>query len=882
MAEVSQLDSARAFTRSLNILVKYARLYGLDHQRTVSQLAVTFLELGQATRTGEALLLGTAEGKLVLDGVPLTGQAETRFAELLQAAGIASVQFASNVTEPELKAFSSAFAGTAPSDIPKVVKAVLGTRGSIQLNEVRFVAQDPNGDQAANLAARTLGNDVGQLAAWMADPEKLLQLITAAEGARATGPGAPGTGGTDATAAAAGNSGTGNGPGLGGSETGLTFSETTLRSVIALLTRFADAGEDGPTPAMLAEATAADPDLGRVLRAVMSSVPDDGMESDPNSPPLVKLAERLAIRFALQQYERGEVKVNAVHEMMERMSKEIETLRTVVTSHEKKMNRAGMMVESHADILDRQFWASVPERGKQLVLLSKDAYCIPPRNVRSYVEELLARGDAELAGRVLRSYARAVDNPDPDARKKVACGLQELADLYGRTECGLLQETVGVVGMRVCCEQSLELQTLLSAAYVRLTQEAAQRRDYQALTNSLRTLERLHEYRPRSVESIRPRVAIENRLHEFVAEAAAAPLMPDGLLDLLRLSPRATAETLALQFTRAKDRSESEKLVALTEKAGGNVIECLIAMLRSGSADEAARCAGILSRLDLSIVGTELSRRIKTFSRLQQDAIVRQLAAAGAVGRGKLLLELIEEMDALIIPEALDEIGMAGDPVAAGALLEMAEGEGRAKGEPYIRVKSIEALGRLREASATDALMAVAQPAKFWVLKPRELRLTATQALLQIDPEREADLVAFSGFSKNELYMGALAARSGEWLRQRRYPRVAPPAGLSVVATTANARCNVGVQRISLGGGLLSRDSHMPRCGEATVEMRLGLQRLCSRVLLRDLPTREVAYEVLDMDLEGRGRLRKLLLEQCGELASVGYRAAPANNVSIS
>ncbi|HKB52643.1 MAG TPA: hypothetical protein VKD22_01510, partial [Ramlibacter sp.] len=271
----------------------------------------------------------------------------------------------------------------------------------------------------------------------------------------------------------------------------------------------------------------------------------------------------------------------------------------------------------------------MPERGKKSVLLSEDAWCIPPRNVRSYVEELLARNEAELAGRVLRNYARAVDHPDTEARKKAATGLQELADLYGRAEADLLQETLGAVGMRVCCEHSLELQTLLSAAYVRLTQEAAQRRDYLALGSSLRTLERLHEYRPRSVEHIRPRVAIENRLHEFVSEAALAPIMPSGLLELLRLSPKATAETIALQFSRSNARDAGDRLVSLAQHAGDNILECLVTMLRSGSAEEAAPSAGIVSRFSMHTLQQALSPRLSGFTRLQQDAIVRQIAAAG-------------------------------------------------------------------------------------------------------------------------------------------------------------------------------------------------------------------------------------------------------------
>ena len=92
---------------------------------------------------------------------------------------------------------------------------------------------------------------------------------------------------------------------------------------------------------------------------------------------LVQLAEHLAIRFALERYEKGEVKVNAVRQMLDRMNQEIEALRKILGAHEDKMSDAGILAESHREILDRQFWAGVPESGKRTVLLSTEAWCIP-------------------------------------------------------------------------------------------------------------------------------------------------------------------------------------------------------------------------------------------------------------------------------------------------------------------------------------------------------------------------------------------------------------------------------------------------------------------------------------------------------------------------
>ena len=59
--------------------------------------------------------------------------------------------------------------------------------------------------------------------------------------------------------------------------------------------------------------------------------------------------------------------------MMDHMSRQMDTLRQILRVQEDKMSKAGILIESHADILDRMFWAEIPEAGKKSVLLSDEA-----------------------------------------------------------------------------------------------------------------------------------------------------------------------------------------------------------------------------------------------------------------------------------------------------------------------------------------------------------------------------------------------------------------------------------------------------------------------------------------------------------------------------
>src|SRR5215471_20486708 len=190
--DASRGASAHAFIHSLNILVKYTRLYGVNHKRTEGQFQTTWTELQQALSGDSGFLLVVSDNKLLLDGMPLeSGQAERSFAQLLTAAGLASIHFSSKVTLDDFTRLVRAFAmgGSKAQDFAKQIKESLGDTktSSIRINEVKFVAADPATGEismAAQIAAQSLGPEFKQ---WLNDPQKLLQLIAAAQGATSGG-----------------------------------------------------------------------------------------------------------------------------------------------------------------------------------------------------------------------------------------------------------------------------------------------------------------------------------------------------------------------------------------------------------------------------------------------------------------------------------------------------------------------------------------------------------------------------------------------------------------------------------------------------------------------------------------------------------------------
>jgi hypothetical protein len=883
-AETSQAGrsaSASAFVHSLNILVKYVRLYGFEHKRTETQFEVAWNELQQALpKAGEqGFLLGVSGNKLLVDGIPLeTGQAERSFAQLLTTAGLASINFSNQVSVEDFARLVRAFAigGSKGQDVAKQIKDTLGDgKGtSIKINEVKFVAADPATGEvtiAAQIAAQTLGPEFKQ---WLNDPQKLLQLIAAAEGAKSGG-----GGGGDSTGTGGGGGGgvSGGAPpgavptvrvsaGAAGKWDGKTvpLQEEEVVQAIRLLTRFGEASTN-PNVApedLQKELGKADPNtrvnLTQLLETLASNV-----QTDNDTPLLMKAAEHMAIRFALERYQKGEVKVNAVHQMMEHMSRQMDSLRQILRVQEEKMNKAGILVESHADILDRMFWAEVPEAGKKSVLTSNEAPCVPPRNVRQFVEVLLEREDKKAADEILRNYFNCLDSKDVEARRKLATGLAQLADLYPGPGGDLMGCAIRRVGEQICKEQDGELQGMLSAAFVRLSQEASTRKSYAAVGEVCSAMEAIAKARPVLANDLRPRIGVENRLPEFIEEALRADHVSEDLLGVLRRTSHAAVEHLADRFFRCLRRDECDRMIELVRELGDSALAQMREMLRTGQPRQAASVVGLLSRLDVLTLLELLPVRLPEFNRFYHDVVVRQIAYGAATDRGRSLLELLEVLDPLVVPQAVDEIGMSGDRTAVAPMVVMARAGENENRSPFLQLKAIESLGRLRDTEATNTLRELLEAKKMWKwVHHREIRIAAAQALAKIDPRYGSQILSDSGLEPGELAIAALdSAPACPWVRQRRYERIVLSKTLSATISSSWGKSSILIREMSLGGGMGTKEDNLRIGSEANLDISMGVRRIRAQVLLRRARVNEVGFEIVNTDLESRYRLRRVLME---------------------
>ncbi|HXE36079.1 MAG TPA: hypothetical protein VN087_19345 [Verrucomicrobiae bacterium] len=950
----SKSTSGRAFVRSLNILLKFARLYGFEHSRTIEQLDIAWQELRSAIPTGTdaGLMLGATGAQLLLDGVPLEGApAEKQFAQLLSAAGLASIQFFPSVTQEEIGRFARAFpTGKAkPTELAIQLKAALAGAQGIRLNEICFVATDSrlkDASVAAQLAAASLGGDQDEFRKWLNDPQKLLELIAAAQGSKGggsvgtgAGPGGSGSGGGEAGTGSGGGGiggggdavggvgglgigelagggsgaggalsggpyvpgtgiaggmgpgtgvgGAGLGPGPGGPVGGTGSgpwhgtgksagpSEDEIYGILGALTSFGNVGAGQGGAAAAGEfqqqmnqlpGTAQDT-LKRAIAGLAAQAP----EGQPDESVLVKLAEHLAIRFALERFESGEVKVNAVRQMLDRMNQEIDNLRKILGAHEDKMTDAGMMVESHREILDRQFWAAVPESGKQAVLLSTDAWCIPPKNVQSYVAHLIETGDVAQAISILQNYASCADSEELDARKKTAMGLSEMAELYAKADPKLLGEALRHLGVRLSVEQDTDLQTLVSAAFVRLSQEAATSRCFPVMEQALDLISGVEAQRPGIGRSLRPKMGIEERVPEFVDEALRARQAVAGLTNVLKMLPQTAMEQLSMRFNRCSLREDAEHISNLAADLGEEGLQYLRSTLRGGPITEAVEMAGLLSKLDPEAVEVFLPSRMKDFPRTSQDRIVRQISGSGAPGRCRILLEMLDHVDPLIMPLVIDEIGVTSDREALGRLLTIVDGDLPTGGGPYLQVKAIEALGRIHAPESTTTLRRIVEAKKMfgWV-NAQELRIAALQALMALEPAWARDFAAKSGIDREDLALAPLEVLpNSKFVRQRRHTRVRLHKPVTAVSTNLKENCRLEIKTASLSGGFASISRHLAPGTHVQLKLQLGLRNVQATALMRDYRAQDMAFEIVDMSLDERSKYRRLLADNQSSPSSI-------------
>jgi len=875
-----QSPAARGFLRSLNILLKSARMYGMAHTQTVAQASDAWGHLqgvfAEGKRTG--LQLAVSDHRLLFDGVPIkVGPAEQSFAQFLESADLASISFTPQVTNQAFLEMIRVIAesGSKPEGLAEKLKQVLGPEAhcGIAIDEIHFVPAGSEHQEktvAAQLLAESFGGESSQMEGVLEDPYKLLELISLA-------------GGTHAAAGQPARSrkaqGANSAPGLHGGGTSRTGSVTPPEPAFQASDAPSEQSEEDTSAVIhLLSQLAHEQRISGIdssqVREKVSHLPAAAQKSfqqavnefvqagkkRPDTPFLLQVAEHLAVQLALDRYARGDSRVDAVTEMLNRLNREVETLRQALDTSETKLSHAGVEI-ARPDSLEQQFWTTAPDSAKLEVLLSDQAWRVPINYIKQFLDQLTEQENAQKFQQVLENYVSCIHSSSPQARQRTAHGLKDLAGYFPHPGCDALRYAIEHVGEQLAQEQDPRLLMFITGTFVLLGQEAATRRRYPAILALMSRFTSLEKSQPELVQDLRARVGLENRVPNFLDEATHLPEPAGELIEVLRRMPLEAIEHLATAISRRVRRRDRDRLLHLASQLGPEAAQALAESTSKRPPAAAALFAGLLSRLDPVALEKALLTRLNEWNRVYQDTAIRNIAAGGAPERGVLLAKLLSALDPLVVPLAMDEIGMSGDAATAPLLLAIAAGNLSGFSGHYLQVKAIESLGRLRVKEAAPLLRQLVESKESrHAALPKELRIVAAQSLQKIDPQTAKAVLASAGFAQADLEPIPFDPNDqAPGVRQRYYPRVKLRRAQPAKITTADGTYSVAIRQLGLGGGLCSCEHHLLPGTPATLRIKTGLRSLTAKLFLRDSRSEMVAFEIVDMECEDRLRLRALL-----------------------
>jgi len=194
---------------------------------------------------------------------------------------------------------------------------------------------------------------------------------------------------------------------------------------------------------------------------------------------------------------------------------------------------------------------------------------------------------------------------------------------------------------------------------------------------------------------------------------------------------------------------------------------------------------------------------------------------------------------------------LAQETTAVPQLMEIAAGEHEVLRDQFVRIKAIEALGRLRAPEAAELLRTLAQSREgLAYVEPAGLRAAAEDALALIE-DRPTFKQAAAAF-------GAPGQSSSSYVIPRRYTRVPLESPLRAQIEGAPAGL-ARVKTISLGGAYLESPRKLSIGDSIKLEVRTGLRKINFTAVVRNIGPDGSGVEFVHMRDEDREKLRKLV-----------------------
>jgi hypothetical protein len=249
------------------------------------------------------------------------------------------------------------------------------------------------------------------------------------------------------------------------------------------------------------------------------------------------------------------------------------------------------------------------------------------------------------------------------------------------------------------------------------------------------------------------------------------------------------------------------------------------------------------------------ARALASWEWTLQDLAVSELARPASAASSKstafTFSAVLADAHPLVVPMMIDHIGLAQEQSAVPQLMEIGAGGHEVLRDQFVRIKAIEALGRMRALEASDLLHGLAEKRDgLTYAEPSGLRAAAEDALALMEggPSTNRVRAAFA----------ASASGNGSYFVPRRYTRVPLESPLRAQIDGAQAGL-ARVKSISLGGAYLESPKKLSVGDSIQLEVRSGLRKLRFTAVVRNIGPEGNGVEFVHMKDEDSEKLRKLV-----------------------
>ena len=458
------------------------------------------------------------------------------------------------------------------------------------------------------------------------------------------------------------------------------------------------------------------------VRLLLSSISQySPRQGEQPQPYLLRLSEHLIFESLVPEFSAGALTPTSVRSTLHKLGDVLVTAGAYTGPHASAhltTFATTWATETHREKLIEKFWLELPPREKSAVLRGPDVWCVPIVALRQTLGQLADAGaDAPRreARNILLNYSRRIEHEDANARRSVSAGLNELTAVIESLWPNQVPEDLSR-GTLTALEKEATPETaaLLAAFLETLGRIAVNRGDYVGFESILIGLEKSPKDREHDhMTALARRLVAQDRWLLLVDAALANRALDPALPRLLQRDPERLLDRMTLLLTEPKGAEYLPAMARLLRTIGVPVLNLLETRLYEARKQRVSGAIKLLGVADADRLLRGLTRALASWEWNLQDLAVSELArphnAGSAQSAAFVFSAVLADAHPLVVPMMIDQIGLAQETTSVPQLMEIAAGEHEVLRDQFVRIKAIEALGRMRAQEASELLRMLAE-----------------------------------------------------------------------------------------------------------------------------------------------------------------------------